>query len=51
VAEITGVDRPLRGGMSRAHDLFTAKRVLQLGAPPRIPGVEPKGFVMEGGLS
>jgi hypothetical protein len=51
VAEITGVDRPLRGGMSRAHDLFTAKRVLQLGAPTRIPGVEPKGFVMEGGIS
>ena len=51
VAEVSGVDRALKGGMRRAYDLFTAKRVLQLGAPPRIPGVEPKGYVMEGGLS
>ena len=51
VAEVSGVDRPLKGGMRRAHDLFTERRVLQLGAPSRIPGVERKGFVMEGGLS
>ena len=50
-AEVSGVDRALRGGMRRAYDLFTAKRVLELGAPTRIPGVEPKGYTMEAGLS
>jgi hypothetical protein len=49
-AEITGVDRPLKGGMRRAHDLFTARRILRLGASS-IPGVERRGFVMEAGYS
>jgi hypothetical protein len=49
-AEVTGVDRALKGGMNRAHDLFTARRVLRLGTPP-FPGVERKGFVMEAGYS
>jgi hypothetical protein len=51
VAEITGVDRPLQGGMSRAHDFFTARRILRLDTAPRLPGMERKGFLMEGGLS
>jgi hypothetical protein len=51
VAEVQGIDRPLKGGMRRAHDLFTAKRILQLGAASRIPGVERKGFIMEEGFS
>jgi hypothetical protein len=50
-AEVTGVDRPLKGGMSRAHDLFTARRILRLGTSPRFPGMERKGFLMEGGFS
>jgi len=50
-AEVTGVDRPLKGGMSRAHDLFTARKILRLGTSPRFPGVERKGFLMEGGYS
>ena len=49
-AEVTGVDRPLKGGMRRAHDLFTARRLLRLG-PSSIPGVERKGFLMEAGYS
>lgn len=51
VAEITGIDRALKGGMSRAHDLFTARRILRLDTGPRFPGVEGKGYIMEGGLS
>ncbi|MDD1659454.1 MAG: DUF432 domain-containing protein [Methanomicrobiales archaeon] len=50
-AEVTGVDRPLKGGMRRAHDFFTAKKILRLGTSPRFPGVERKGFLMEGGYS
>jgi hypothetical protein len=50
-AEITGVDRPLAGGMRRAHDLFTARKIRRLGATPKIPGMEPKGFLMEEGLA
>jgi hypothetical protein len=50
-AEVTGVDRPLKGGMRRAHDFFTAKRILRLGTSPRFPGVERKGFLMESGFS
>ena len=53
-AEVMGVDRALKGGMRRAHDLFTAKRILRLDTTPRIPGLpgmERKGFLMEGGLS
>jgi hypothetical protein len=50
VAEVTGVDRPLKGGMSRAHDLFTTRRILRLGSP-RIRGIERKGFLMEEGYS
>ncbi|MDD1670411.1 MAG: DUF432 domain-containing protein [Methanomicrobiales archaeon] len=50
-AEIWGVDRPLVGGMSRAHDFFTARRILRLDTAPRLPGMERKGFLMEGGLS
>lgn len=51
VAEITGIDRALKGGMGRAHDLFTARRILRLDTAPRFPGVERKGYVMEEGLS
>ncbi|MDD1668750.1 MAG: DUF432 domain-containing protein [Methanomicrobiales archaeon] len=51
VAEIMGVDRPLEGGMRRAYDLFTARRIHRLGAAPKLPGRERKGFLMEGGLS
>lgn len=52
VAEVTGVDRALQGGMSPAHDFFTARRILRLHpAAPRLPGMERKGFFMEGGLS
>jgi hypothetical protein len=50
VAEVTGVDRALKGGMSRAHDLFTARRILRLGTSP-FPGVERKSFLMEAGYS
>ena len=50
MAEVTGVDRALKGGMSRAHDLFTARRILRLGTSS-IPGVERKGFLMEAGYS
>jgi hypothetical protein len=50
VAEVTGVDRPLKGGMSRAHDLFTARKILRLGTPP-FPGVERKSLLMEAGYS
>jgi hypothetical protein len=50
-AEIWGVDRPLMGGMSRAHDFFTARRILRLDTAPRLPGMERKGFLMESGLS
>jgi hypothetical protein len=51
LAEIWGVDRALKGGMVRAHDLFTARRILRLDTTPRLPGMERKGFLMEGGLS
>ncbi|HMA04835.1 MAG TPA: DUF432 domain-containing protein [Methanomicrobiales archaeon] len=50
MAEITGVDRPLKGGMNRAHDLFTTRRLLRLGSS-RLPGMERKGFLMEEGYS
>jgi hypothetical protein len=50
LAEITGVDRPLKGGMSRAHDLFTTRRILRLGSS-RLPVMERKGFHMEEGYS
>jgi len=50
-AEITGTDRALKGGMSRAHDFFTARRILRLDTAPRLPGMERKGFLMESGLS
>jgi hypothetical protein len=50
VAEVTGVDRAMKGGMNRAHDLFTARRILRLGTSS-IPGVERKGFLMEAGYS
>jgi hypothetical protein len=50
-AEVTGIDRALKGGMSRAHDFFTVRRILRLDTAPRLPGVEPKGFLMECGLS
>jgi hypothetical protein len=50
-AEVTGVDRPLKGGMNRAHDLFTARRILRLDTTPRLPGMERKGFLMESGFS
>ena len=51
IAEVMGVDRPLAGGMRRAHDLFTARRIHRLGAPPKLPGMERKGFLMEAGVS
>lgn len=51
VAEVMGVDRPLAGGMRRAHDLFTARRIHRLGASPKLPGMERKDFLMEWGLS
>jgi hypothetical protein len=51
VAEVNGIDRALKGGMGRAHDFFTARRILRLDTAPRLPGMERKGFVMEGGLS
>lgn len=51
VAEIWGVDRALKGGMSRAHDFFTARRKIRLDTAPRLPGMERKGFLMDGGLS
>jgi hypothetical protein len=51
LAEVTGVDRALKGGMSPAQDFFTARRILRLGTAPRLPGMERKGFLMEGGLS
>jgi hypothetical protein len=50
-AEITGIDRPLKGGMNRARDFFTERRILRLHAAPRLPGMERKGFLMEAGLS
>ncbi len=50
-AEVWGVDRALMGGMTRAHDFFTAKRILRIDTSPRIPGMDRKGFVMESGLS
>jgi len=50
-AEVSGFDRPLKGGMRRAHDLFTERRILRLGSGPRFPSVERKGYLMEGGLS
>ena len=50
-AEILGVDRALVGGMRKAHDLFTAKRILRLDTTPRLPCMERKGFLMEGGLT
>ncbi len=51
VAEVTGIDRALKGGMSRAHDFFTARRILRLDTAPRLPGMERKGFPMESGFS
>jgi len=50
-AEVTGVDRPLAGGMRRAHDLFTARRIHRIGGGPHLPGVERKGFLMEEGFA
>jgi hypothetical protein len=50
-AEVTGIDRALKGGMSRAHDFFTARRILRLDTAPRLPGMERKGYQMEGGFS
>jgi hypothetical protein len=50
-AEITGIDRALKGGMSRAQDFFTARRILRLDTAPRLMGMERKGFLMDGGLS
>jgi uncharacterized protein len=50
-AEIWGVDRALAGGMSPAHDFFTARRILRLDTAPRLPGMERKGFLMESGIS
>jgi hypothetical protein len=50
-AEITGIDRALKGGMSRAQDFFTARRILRLDTGPRLPGMERKGFLMESGFS
>jgi hypothetical protein len=51
LAEVTGIDRALKGGMSRAHDFFTARRILRLDTAPRLPGMERKGYQMEGGFS
>jgi len=51
VAEVTGLDRALKGGMSRSHDFFTARRILRLDTAPRLPGMERKGFLMEAGLT
>jgi hypothetical protein len=51
IAEVTGQDRPLQGGMTRAHDFFTARRILRLDTASHLPGMERKGFLMEGGLS
>jgi hypothetical protein len=51
LAEVTGIDRGLKGGMSRAHDFFTARRILRLDTAPRLPGMERKGFMMESGFS
>jgi len=50
-AEVTGIDRPLKGGMGRAHDFFTERRILRLGTAARLPGMERKGYLMEGGIS
>jgi uncharacterized protein len=51
-AEVTGVDRPLTGGMRRALDLSRARKIQRLGAAsPKIPGMERKGFLMEAGVS
>ena len=54
-AEIWGVERPLAGGMSPAHDFFTARRIHRIGdrisASPHLPGVERKGFLMEEGFA
>ena len=50
-AEITGIDRALKGGMSRAQDFFTARRILRLDTAPRLPGMERKGFLMGSGFS
>jgi uncharacterized protein len=50
-AEIMGVDRPLAGGMGRALDVFTARRIHRLGATPKLPGMDKKGFLMEEGVS
>ena len=50
-AEITGIDRALKGGMSRARDFFTARRILRLDTAPRLPGMERKGFLMGCGFS
>ncbi|MDD1661678.1 MAG: DUF432 domain-containing protein [Methanomicrobiales archaeon] len=49
-AEITGIDRALKGGMSRAHDFFTARRILRLDTHPRLPGMERRGFLMGEGF-
>ena len=51
LAEVTGIDRALKGGMSRAQDFFTARRILRLDTAPRLPGMERKGFMMESGFS
>lgn len=51
VAEITGIDRALKGGMRRTHDFFTVRRILRLATAPRLPGMERRGFLMEGGLT
>lgn len=51
VAEVTGLDRPLQGGMSRVQDFFTARRILRLDTASHLPGIERKGFLMDGGLS
>ncbi|MDD1666989.1 MAG: DUF432 domain-containing protein [Methanomicrobiales archaeon] len=51
VADVTGLDRPLQSGMTRAHDFFTARRILRLDTASHLPGMERKGFLMDGGLS